>query len=147
VLGQQNPISAGAQTSGFSEKNVPDRVIRRVINSRMVNSHPGKNLPGSLILHITNLDVRTYATSTYWFGSKLPPCSMAFEQHLSKAVATSSFSERGRSDIFLEKLHQPISSLLVAAGDDANHSGVADKSSMPSSQRGSVAAHRTNLGE
>jgi len=48
VLGQQNPISAGAQTSGFSEKNVPDRVIRRVINSRMVNLIQGKTLPGVL---------------------------------------------------------------------------------------------------
>src|SRR5882762_11082805 len=48
VLGQQNPISAGAQTSGFSEKNVSDRVIRRVIYSRMVNLIQGKTLPGVL---------------------------------------------------------------------------------------------------
>jgi len=48
VLSQQNPISTGAQTLGFSEKNVPDRVIRRVINSCMVNFTQGKTLPGVL---------------------------------------------------------------------------------------------------
>jgi hypothetical protein len=48
MLSQQNPISAGAQTLGFSEKNVLDRVIRRVIDSCMVNFIQGKTLPGVL---------------------------------------------------------------------------------------------------
>src|SRR5258707_8815742 len=102
-----------------------------------------KPCPGSLILHITNLDVRTYATSTYWFGSKLPPCSMALSSISRKAVATSSFSERGRSDISWKNCTNLSAVFLSQRAMMLIHSGVADTSSMPSSQRGAVEAERT----
>src|SRR5206468_3976480 len=102
-----------------------------------------KPCPGSLTLHITNLHILTYATSTYCSGSKLPPCSMALSSISRKAVATSSFSERGRSDISWTNCTNLSAVLLSQRAMILIHSGVADTSSLPSSQRGAVEAERT----
>lgn len=37
MLRQQNPITTGTQALGFSKKSVSNRIIRRVIESRMLN--------------------------------------------------------------------------------------------------------------
>src|SRR6266566_3898253 len=92
---------------------------------------------------MTDLRVRTYATSTYWFGSRFPPCSMALSNISRKPVATSSLSGAGRSDTSWKNWTNLSAVFLSQRAMMLIHSGVAETSSMPSSQKGSVVAQRT----